>query len=55
MVNDKLFIGVYICIFEIFFFSNVLFNILIDDILIFNVYGNSYYKIIIFSYDKIDN
>lgn len=55
MANDKLPTGVYTCIFEIFSSSNVSPNILTDDTLIFNVYGNSYYKIITFSHDKIDN
>lgn len=55
MTNDKLPTGFYTSIFEIFPSSNVTPSILTDDTLIYHVYGDSHYKIITFSHDKIDN
>ena len=54
MTNDRLPQGTYTSIFEIFSIGEAG-GFLTDDTLIFNVSGDSHYKMITFGHDKIDN
>ena len=55
MTNDKLPVGVYTSVFEIFAYTALLPPIITDETLITQVHGDSHYNVVTFSQDRIDN